>query len=186
LPGGLLSDAWNAVTGGASAAWDAATSTASSAVSAVGNGASSLMHTVSEDASAAWNAVGDGAVSVKDAIVHGDSDWTKNTELEQQAFQRQMDEQKARDANPEIQKFRKAQMDQGAHEVGAKDAGFDNAQHMQDYSKARQDFERAWDKINSIKDSDEAEKMRQQLGVPKSLDDYLRQQHISPRGTPAY
>ncbi len=148
----------------------------------------SLSHAAlkSDDASAAWNAVGDGAVSVKDAIVHGDSNWTKDTELNQQAFERQQEEQRARDANPAIQKFRQDQLEKGGHEVGAKDAGFDNAQHMQDYGKATDDFNKAWEKINAIQDSDEAEKMRQKLGMPKSLDDYLRQQHIAPRGTPAF
>jgi phage-related protein len=202
------SNAVNAVEDGASNAWNAVSDTASSAVNSVEDGASSawdsvkggassLMSTVSDDASAAWNAVkggasaawdaaGDGLTTVKDTVIHGDPNWTKDTNAEQQALENRVAEDKAKQANPEIQKFYKAKQDQNAHENSAHDAGFDSAQHMQDYQKATADFQAAWDKINACKDSDQAEKMRQQMGMPKSMDDYLRQQHIAPRGKPAY
>jgi hypothetical protein len=207
------SSAVSAVSDGASQAWDAASSTASSAVSAVGDGASNLMQTASDDASAAWSSVTGGVSDIYNKItakpddgpivvpmsnspVDGDghspeqAQWIKDHPEE---VQKNLDAQQSAQAKADDDKFRslhgglsKDAWDKAGHEVGAKDAGFDNAQHMQDYSQARKDFEAKWDKLNKMSDSDEREKARQAMGVPKSMDDYMRQQHISPRGTPAY
>jgi hypothetical protein len=57
--GSVLSNAWNAVSDGASAAWNTVSDGASAAYDTVSTGASNLVTTAKDDASAAWDAVSD-------------------------------------------------------------------------------------------------------------------------------
>jgi hypothetical protein len=177
--GGALSQAWNAVSDGASQAWNSVSDTASSAATAVGDGASSLMSTASADASAVWNTVSngvsDGAGAVMDKIKHPFGAPQDDGPIVVPMDNRPLDSeghspdqaQWIKDHPKSPYELQKEQEEKNVRTNSARDAGFDDSQHMQDYIAAKQKWQQQVDDFVAKKGPQ-----------PQGLDDYMRQQHL--------